>query len=312
MTTVGDGPTLSSPGEGRPTPVKTWDLFLSHASEDKATFVRPLADRLTNLGISVAYDEFTFRLGDSLVASIDRGIEQSGGGVIVLSEHFFIKPWPQHEKNGLLHRLVTSADGTFLLIPLWHGVTQAQVATFSRTLADRLAVDTTGLTIEQVALRIVERARPDIFRAIARRLAFEKSRVTGRSEYVPLDELKRGPIRHESLPIGFVNRARIVATVFQSVSRLSLPALLDSYQRDLYPDIELRVWEWMAACYMQACADLGQDDPRRQSIYAALLALSLSEEGGTKALDGLEAELRGRLIPSLLYKPPWEDSSSDQ
>lgn len=48
-----------------PTPAKLWDIFVSHASEDKASFVRPLAEALVNLGATVWYDEFSLRLGDS-------------------------------------------------------------------------------------------------------------------------------------------------------------------------------------------------------------------------------------------------------
>jgi len=39
-----------------------WDVFISHASEDKDAFVRPLALALCNLGVRVWYDEFSLRL----------------------------------------------------------------------------------------------------------------------------------------------------------------------------------------------------------------------------------------------------------
>jgi hypothetical protein len=287
---------------------KTWDVFLSHAGEDKPTLVRPLADRLTNLGLKVAYDEFTFRLGESLVASIDQGIANSGAGVLILSEAFFIKPWPQHEKNGLLNRLVTSAED-FLLIPVWHGVTRDQVASFSPTIADRLAIDTTGLSVEEVALKLVERIRPDIFTALLRRLEFERRRADpDRIEYVPISELKYGPIRHETLPTGYVNRLRVIAEVFRDVSDIRLPELLDLYQRELYPDIELRVWERMAACYREICEGLAKDDPIRKKVYSTLLSLTMSEEGGAKAVMKLDSPVRERMIASIFYTPPWEPS----
>jgi len=43
-----------------------WDLFISHASEDKVGFVKPLAVFLTRSGIKVWYDEFSLKFGDSL------------------------------------------------------------------------------------------------------------------------------------------------------------------------------------------------------------------------------------------------------
>ena len=35
-----------------------YDVFISHASEDKEAFVRPLAERLRDAHIEVWYDEF--------------------------------------------------------------------------------------------------------------------------------------------------------------------------------------------------------------------------------------------------------------
>ena len=36
-----------------------WDIFISHANEDKDAVARPLAERLRSLGLTVWYDEFT-------------------------------------------------------------------------------------------------------------------------------------------------------------------------------------------------------------------------------------------------------------
>lgn len=54
-----------------------WDIFISHASEDKADFVEPLATRLQERRLRVWYDNFTLTVGDSLRRSIDRGLAQS-------------------------------------------------------------------------------------------------------------------------------------------------------------------------------------------------------------------------------------------
>lgn len=35
---------------------KEWDVFVSHASEDKEIFVRPLTQALDQLGVKVWYD----------------------------------------------------------------------------------------------------------------------------------------------------------------------------------------------------------------------------------------------------------------
>jgi hypothetical protein len=67
---------------------KKWDVFISHASEDKDTFIRPLAIALKSLGISVWYDEFSLELGDSISRSIDKGLSESAYGLVVISPPF--------------------------------------------------------------------------------------------------------------------------------------------------------------------------------------------------------------------------------
>lgn len=43
-----------------------YDVFISHASEDKTEVVEPLATELIKLGLSVWYDKWSLQLGDSL------------------------------------------------------------------------------------------------------------------------------------------------------------------------------------------------------------------------------------------------------
>jgi len=62
-----------------------WDLFISHASEDKDDVARPLADKFIELGLKVWYDEYTLTVGDSLRRSIDRGLAGCRYGLVILS-----------------------------------------------------------------------------------------------------------------------------------------------------------------------------------------------------------------------------------
>lgn len=64
------------------------DVFISHASEDKDDVARPLAHALRRRGLSVWYDEFELKMGDSLRQKIDRGLAASRFGVIVFSKAF--------------------------------------------------------------------------------------------------------------------------------------------------------------------------------------------------------------------------------
>lgn len=114
-----------------------WDVFISHASEDKAEFATPLAEALRSKGLRVWFDEFTLTIGDSLRQSIDRGLSQSRFGVVVLSDAFFQKRWPKLELDGLFAR---EAQGSKVMLPIWHGLDEQGVRAHSPLLADRVAI----------------------------------------------------------------------------------------------------------------------------------------------------------------------------
>jgi hypothetical protein len=139
------GSVVKTPGRVTKRQDEEWDVFISHASEDKEAIARPLAEALRSTGLRVWYDDFSLRLGDSLHQSIDKGLARSRFGVVILSPYFFEKHWPQQELNGLVTREVNAVK---VILPVWHGVTFDDVRKYSVTLADRLAVSTTqGLSV---------------------------------------------------------------------------------------------------------------------------------------------------------------------
>src|SRR5262245_11130644 len=113
-----------------------YDVFISHASEDKKALVEPLANFLVELGAHVWFDKLTLEPGDSLSRSIDRGLAKSRYGLVVLSKSFFEKPWPEYELRGLVSREIGNDK---VIIPIWYGVTKGDVTDFSPPLADKLA-----------------------------------------------------------------------------------------------------------------------------------------------------------------------------
>jgi hypothetical protein len=127
---------------------KTFDFFISHASEDKDDFVRDLANELKSLGAEVFYDEYTLKVGDSLRRNIDRGLGSCKFGVVVLSEHFFRKEWPNKELDGLLAQEV---EGRTRILPIWHKVSKDEVAKYSPTLADKIALNTSLQSAHEIA-----------------------------------------------------------------------------------------------------------------------------------------------------------------
>lgn len=141
------------PGSGMYEEDREYDVFISHASEDKDEVVRPLAHALSAANLSVWYDEFELRIGDSLRRKIDKGLATSRFGVIVMSDTFFKKGWTNYELDGLVTRANT---GEQVLLPIWHNVTKKQVIEYSPSLADKLARSTATHTVEEIAAEIVE------------------------------------------------------------------------------------------------------------------------------------------------------------
>ena len=116
------------------------NLFICHASEDKDTIARPLADALTERNCSVWYDEYSLRIGDSLRRSIEQGLSKCRCGVVLLSRFFFEKEWPQKELDCLIARESDSRDK--IILPVWHNITLDDVLHHVPILADRVALKT--------------------------------------------------------------------------------------------------------------------------------------------------------------------------
>jgi len=130
-----------------------WDVFISHAWEDKE-FAGQLANELKKRGLRVWFDEFTLHVGDSLRASIDRGLANSRFGVVVLSRDFFAKKkkWTQAELNGLFAR---ERPDKKVILPVWHNITAEELEKYSPILADHWAV-TSESGLESVVTRLMQ------------------------------------------------------------------------------------------------------------------------------------------------------------
>ncbi len=136
-----------------------WDVFICHANEDKKAVARPLREALTRREITVWLDEAQMRIGHSLRREIDNGIRSSRFGVVILSEAFFHKGWTNHELDGLVTRTVAGEQS---LLPIWHELSAEQVRAYSPTLADKVAMSTSQLSIDDIAEQIAEVVRhPD-------------------------------------------------------------------------------------------------------------------------------------------------------
>jgi hypothetical protein len=167
-----------------------WDFFVSHASEDKPAVARPLAQTLEGWDFKVWLDEKALTVGDSLRASIERGLSRSRFGVVIISPFFLAKKWPQDELSGLWAREFGASK---VLLPVWHNVTREDVAAASPMLADRVAV-LTGKGTMYVAQELVRAAFPERKTPSFRHQEFQSAELTNiKSEFRQLLD-RRAPL----------------------------------------------------------------------------------------------------------------------
>lgn len=133
-------------------------VFISHSSEDKDAFVRPLVLKLREHGLDVWFDELVLRAGDSLRESIERGLAACDYGIVVISKSFLCKQWPQQELNGLFGRDLESKRR--LLIPIWLGISAEEVRKVAPILADRYSLQA-SMGLDAIVAHVLQVAGDD-------------------------------------------------------------------------------------------------------------------------------------------------------
>lgn len=128
-----------------------YDAFICHSSDDKESIVEHLAEKLLNNGYYVWYDNFEIEVGDSLREKIDKGLSKSNFGIVILSKSFFKKKWTQYELNSLLAREI---EGQKVILPIWHGVTKKDILKYSPYLADKLGLNTSEHTLDNITNKL--------------------------------------------------------------------------------------------------------------------------------------------------------------
>ena len=129
---------------------KIYDVFLSHASSDKITYVEELKQTLDILGVQVFYDKDTIEWGDKWKEKIYEGLEKSEFAIIVISENFFGREWTEEELKNLLER--QNAEGQKLILPILHNITTDQLKVKYPTVADIQAIESKDNSYEKIAL----------------------------------------------------------------------------------------------------------------------------------------------------------------
>ena len=137
-----------------------YDVFVSHAWEDKEDFADEFVSELRKQGLKVWYDTDKLKWGDSMREKIDKGLSKSRYGVVILSPNYIAehKYWTKAELNGLFQ--VETVNGKTIL-PIWHNLTKKQVVEYSPIIADRKAMTTALMTPAEIAAELKELFKPE-------------------------------------------------------------------------------------------------------------------------------------------------------
>ncbi len=65
-----------------------YDVFVSHASLDKANYVDKLVSEMKSLGIKVFYDDDSIAWGDNIKEKVDEGLNNCRIAILIISKHY--------------------------------------------------------------------------------------------------------------------------------------------------------------------------------------------------------------------------------
>ena len=127
-----------------------YDVFISHASKDKADLVEELYQSLNKLGVAIFYDKESLEWGDNWKDRILNGTKKAEFAIIVISENFFDREWTERELSEFLNR--QNRNGQKLILPILHNITVSQPQEKYPSVADLQAIDSSKYNCDQIAL----------------------------------------------------------------------------------------------------------------------------------------------------------------
>ena len=129
---------------------KEYDVFLSHASKDKASFVNALKIELEKLGVNVFYDEESIEWGDNWEDCINKALDQCEFAIVVLSKNFFGREWTEKELKSLLDR--KNALGQKLILPIFHNTSLRTIRKKYPQVAAIQAIASENKSVKDIAI----------------------------------------------------------------------------------------------------------------------------------------------------------------
>ena len=131
-----------------------YDVFISHATKDKAKYVDKLAEEIEKTGLTVFYDSDSIAWGDSISEKVEEGLKNCKRAVVVISKNYFGRSWTEHELRTLLDR--QGSEGEKIIMPILHRVTKKELLKHYPELSDVLFKYSKKISCEKLAQLLVE------------------------------------------------------------------------------------------------------------------------------------------------------------
>lgn len=113
-----------------------YDVFISHAYEDKDSFANELAIALKRNGLKVWYSGFELRIGDSISESVNHALRAAKFSIVIISPVYLTKKWAMNE----LHAVFSQETDRNRILPVLHNISVKKIQQELPVLADRYAI----------------------------------------------------------------------------------------------------------------------------------------------------------------------------
>ena len=130
--------------------LKQYDVFLSHANQDKLGYVDDLYDAINKLGIHIFYDKEELEWGDNWKDRIINGVQNSEFAIIVISKNFFGCEWTERELDEFLNR--QDESGQKIILPLLYDIDIADLRNKYPKVSDIQAISNRDKDVKDVAV----------------------------------------------------------------------------------------------------------------------------------------------------------------
>lgn len=134
--------------------IAEFDVFLSHANNDKIDYVDELYSSLFKLGIKVFYDKTELSWGDNWKNRILEGTAKSEFSIIVISNNFFNREWTEKELNEFLQK--QNESGQKIILPLLHNISFDDIKNHYPDLEYIQSVKTSDYTCDEIAILLAK------------------------------------------------------------------------------------------------------------------------------------------------------------